>query len=37
MILARDTGNAEFSKEVLNTVATSIPGTVDAVEKKAAR
>ncbi|MFZ3334148.1 MAG: TetR/AcrR family transcriptional regulator [Candidatus Acidiferrales bacterium] len=37
MILARGSGNAEFSKEVLNTVATSIPATADAVGKKPAR
>jgi hypothetical protein len=33
MILARGSGNSTFSKEVLSTVATTIPATVDAVEK----
>ena len=34
MILARGTGNSGFSKEVLKTVATAIPATVNAADKK---
>jgi len=37
MILARGSGNLTFSKEALNTIATAIPATVDAVEKKSRR
>ena len=34
MILARGSSNAAFSKEVLKTIATAMPTTLDAVEKK---
>jgi hypothetical protein len=37
MILARDNANAKFGKEALNTVATSIRATADAVKKKPER
>jgi hypothetical protein len=35
MILARGSSNGAFGQEVLKTIATAIPTTVDAMEKKA--